>query len=184
MEPAARAVRIQTPPGLRERVSTVARAAGLVPSSSAPLTLVVITGQHLPESLDQLMVDSAPHLVVRLLPDEVVVGPFVAPGVGACARCVAVSTAEGDHAVEALARAFGAPDPGEAQAYAGPDAPWHLLALAVSLAARDLVAYGQGLVPPTWSSTWTLRGTEPPRVRQWHRHAWCGCSWFDLPAAQ
>lgn len=184
MDTPTHAVRILTPPGLRERVTAVARAAGLHPAPTAVLTLVVVAGHHLPESLDQLMVDSAPHLVLRILPDEVVVGPFVAPGVGACARCVAVGLADdSDDSVLALARAFGDPDPHAGLDAGAPGAAWHLLALGVSRAACEIVAYGNGEIPSTWSATWTAGPAAHADVRQWRRHAWCGCNWFDLPAA-
>jgi hypothetical protein len=178
-------IRLITPPGLRERVSAILRAAGLAPTTRAEITLVVLTSNHVPESLDQLMVDGGPHLVLRLLPDSVTLGPFVLPGQSPCARCVAVGTAEeSDQAVRALAQAFSGPDQAHVHAYSGPDAPWHLLAAGAGLAARDLVAYDRAEVPESWSATCSIAATGEITRREWRRHPWCGCGWFDLPVGR
>lgn len=174
------AVRLETPPVLRERVTHLALASALRPVADADLTLVVVPGAHLPDCLDGLMYDSRPHLVVRVLEDRAVVGPFVAPGVTACARCVVVSDAAEDlDPTRALRHAFA----GESAAVLAPvpGRVWPLLTVAVGMAAQDVVAWREGRRPSTWSATWTLLPEALPQGRAWHAHPWCGCSWFEAP---
>ncbi|MGN0063152.1 MAG: hypothetical protein ACI379_02830 [Nocardioides sp.] len=178
MDTVSQAVRLDAPLGVRERLSALTQAAGLRHSTAAGVTLVAVAGRHLPDSLNALMVDSEPHLVLRVLPERVVVGPFVSPGVTACARCVAVSYAEeSEDASAALAHAFSSPPAG-----LGPSVPpttWALLTLGMGLAARDLHAWHRGASPSTWSATWEVTAEGLPVLRRWRRHPWCGCGWFD-----
>ena len=176
------AVRLETPPVLRERVTQLALLSGLRPAERADLSLVVVPGAYLPDCLDRLMHDSEPHLLVRVLEDHAVVGPFVSPGVTPCARCVVVAdAAEDDDPTRALRHAFG----GEGTAVATPvHAPvWPLLTVAAGMAAQDVRAWHEGRRPSTWASTWTLRTDELPRGHAWRTHPWCGCGWFDLPSS-
>ena len=177
MDAAPPTVRIDAPIGVRERLTALSQASGLRPSRSGAVTLVLATGMHLPESLNVLMVESAPHLLLRLLPGRVVVGPFVSPGVTACARCVAVADAEQcEDTTLALSHAFPPPPGGCVPVFA--PTTWALLTLGMGLAARDLHQWHRAKVPTTWSATWEVTGTDLPTQHRWRAHPWCGCSWF------
>jgi hypothetical protein len=179
MDATSPTVRLEVPPALRERVSSLALNSGLRPTATADLALVVVPGARLPDSLDRLMHDSAPHLVVRILGSEVVLGPFVVPGVTACCRCVVVADAAEDvDPTRALRNAFA----GDPTSYAPlPRTVWPLLTIAVGMAAQDVVAWHRGERPGTWSATWTIRADVAPEWRRWRTHPWCGCGWFDVP---
>lgn len=177
-------VRLEAPPGLRARAQSVLAAAQWhVGAGSCCVVLVV--GDHLPECLDSLMADSTPHLLVRLAGDRCVLGPFVVPGVTACARCVVLAKAETDPAPAAvLARAFGAgpqtpgplrwPHPPMEQ---GPE-QLSVLTAALGLAAHDLHRWSAGAPPLTWSATLTIGPDGASGARRFRAHPWCGCAWF------
>ena len=52
-------------------------------------------------------------------------------------------------------------------------------ALALAWLARDLLAYGRGERPTTWSATVDV-GEGMPRRQPWLRHPHCGCAWDAL----
>jgi hypothetical protein len=91
------------------------------------------------------------------------VGPWVLPGVGPCARCVAAATLDDtgrglppDHS----------PDPA-------------LLAMVAGWAARDLAAWQAAGTPTTWLTSWLLGPDPVPVARRWERHPYCGCAWWE-----
>ena len=112
-------------------------------------------------TVDAWCVDSLPHVLVGVQPYAVDVGPWVAPGVGPCARCVAAAVLdEGDRAA-----------PGAV--------PRPLLALAAGAVARDLAAWSRSELPHTWLTSWRVDHDPVPAARRWQRHPYCGCAWFD-----
>jgi hypothetical protein len=151
--------------------------AGVAVTSDQPTaTLLVHAGGEPPrDDLDPWARDGAPHLVLRNRGGRVIVGPFVAPGLTACLRCVDA------HACDE--------DPGHAlvveQHTAEADEPCDplLMQLAVTWAVRDVVAYVDGDCPATWSATVTLGPAAAPDARPWTRHPRCGCAWGDVLAA-
>ena len=86
-------------------------AAGVVLDRGAPVGIAVTPARLVSATVDAWCVDSLPHVLVGVQPYAVDVGPWVAPGVGPCARCVAAAVLdEGDRAApgavaEAVARA-------------------------------------------------------------------------------
>ena len=100
-------------------------AAGVVLDRSAPVGIAVTPARLVSATVDAWCVDSLPHVLVGVQPYAVDVGPWVAPGVGPCARCVAAAVLdEGDRAA-----------PGAV--------PRPLLALAAGAVARDLAAWSR-----------------------------------------
>ncbi len=149
---------VHAPPSYLEAVTSAAELAGLRPTANAGVALLVVT-QDDPSVADRWSVESLPHLVVRLGPDWVRVGPFVQPGVTACLRCVAAAGA-----------------PAELPAtYADLDRP--LLMVGLAMAACDLTTWQAGRLPATWSATLTIGADLLVEPARYPRHPHCGCSW-------
>lgn len=164
-------------------VSTVRllQGAGLVPTpwtEAAEVVLVRTVGECARERLDPLVRAGTPHLLLRLLDGDALLGPFVAPGLTCCTRCTDAHRAVADpdhHAVTtryveacSVPRDDGVPDL--------PDPA--LVALATATAVHELAAYARGEEPVTWSRTRRWSTTSPTPVdRTWARHPGCGCSW-------
>lgn len=136
-------------------------AAGIVVDPAAPVGLSVAPGRHVSAVVDDWSVSSLPHLLIGVWSYAVDVGPWAAPGVGPCARCVAASVLDEG----------GAPRAGQV--------PRPLLALAAGAAARDLDAWARGETPHTWLTSWRFDHQPLPAERRWQRHPYCGCAWFD-----
>ena len=136
-------------------------AAGVVLDRSAPVGIAVTPARLVSATVDAWCVDSLPHVLVGVQPYAVDVGPWIAPGVGPCARCVAAAVLdEGDRAA-----------PGAV--------PRPLLALAAGAVARDLAAWSRSELPHTWLTSWRVDHDPVPAARRWQRHPYCGCAWFD-----
>lgn len=148
--------------------------------SGAPAFVHVLVGVGEPsrDLVDPWLHDGTPHLVVRLVEGEVLLGPLVVPGETACLRCIDAYLTEEDPAwpllVEQYARATstdradGIPEPVDAA----------LATVAVGWAARDLAAYAEGGDPTTWSRTVRLSaGLDAIETREWPAHPHCGCVW-------
>ena len=153
-------------------------------STDADVVLVQALGELDRDLLDPLIRSRTPHLVVRMIDGGAILGPFVVPGVTACLRCVDAhqSLLDPDHVAvtsrylraTAVPRDDGVPDVADAA----------LLALALSWAARDVVAHLEGREPATFSRT--IRFDRQPNRREehrWLRHPDCGCSWSALDPA-
>jgi hypothetical protein len=159
----------------------VAQGEALLPDNLGrdPLVTLVIGEGILPrEQVDDLVRVGQAHLVLQRVEERVEVGPFVAPGLTACLRCVDGHRAEADPRRSLVL-----------EQYAGPrgnglpetvDAAVHACALA--WAVRDCLTYVDGYEPATWSRTITF-GPGMARVeRDWLRHPHCGCTWADAHA--
>lgn len=154
-----------------------ARSAGVRVEGSAELTtllresgvregdglVVLVSAGPIPRGrLDPLLRGDVPHLLVEGGPTAWSVGPFVVPGVTACARCVDAASEDPRRPV-LLEQAAPAPiDP-------------VLRSLALAHAARDIIAWLDGDRPSTWSAT--LRVGDCDELRCWPRHPHCGCAW-------
>lgn len=171
-------VRIDAPPEIRQGVARLLRASGmgLAGADEQPTAVLVVHGREPSrERLDGLVRDGVAHLLLAAAPAYAVVGPFVAPGVTACARCVDAHLGQQDprrslvaeqHAREAAGLGPGSYDP-------------VLLQLALAWAARDLVSHADGDRPATWSASVRVEpGLEPAR-HAWARHPYCGCAWGE-----
>ena len=141
------------------------------PASVAPQAVAVVaaSGEPLRHPVDAHVRDGRSHLVVSGRPDRVVVGPFVAPGLTACLRCVDAHRSEADpRRGLVLAQVAG---------HAGGPADPALTALAAAWAARDVLALLAGTPPSTWSATVAVGPDLSPEREVWRRHPWCGCAW-------
>lgn len=170
-------VAVDAPPGPAETVTALLRAEGLPPVTSAPaVVLVVSVGPLRRGRLDPLVQAGVPHLVVTGTPTGWEVGPFVAPGRTACLRCVDAARAETDPRRTMVA---------DQLAGSGTVVPVPPVgqAAALALAVREVVAYVDGEVPPTWSASLLLGVSGAPQLRPWARHPLCGCAW-DLVLAE
>ena len=145
---------------------------------AAAVVLVRTRGDCDRARLDPLVRSATPHLLLRFLDGDAVLGPFVSPGLTCCLRCLDAHRAleDPDHHVvsERYRRAGAVPrEDGVADL-----ADVVLVASATAAAVRELAAYARGEEPATWSRThrWTSDASAPV-VRDWERHPTCGCSW-------
>jgi bacteriocin biosynthesis cyclodehydratase domain-containing protein len=169
--------------GLRARFVELARAGGLreaAPRRVKPPDCGVLVGVGEPdrELVDPWMRSGTPYLLVRLTEGRAVIGPFVAPGLTACLRCIDAHCTDADPAWPLLVRQYAAATARERDDGVPEPVDPLLAALALSWAARDLATYVDGLRPVTWSTTVTIQ----PRLtrletRSWLRHPACGCTW-------
>jgi hypothetical protein len=142
-------------------VGAALASAGIVVDAAAAVGVAVTPGRLVSPTVDDWSVASLPHLVVSVRPHAVEVGPWVVPGVGPCARCVAAAVLD-----------EGRPS--------GPETIVRpLLAMAAGWVARDLGAWLRTEVPATWLTSWRLDHEPVPESRRWRRHPYCGCGWFD-----
>ncbi|MFM6850129.1 MAG: hypothetical protein ACKOVB_13625 [Terrabacter sp.] len=161
--PPAAALRVQLacPPQWEQAATTALAVAGVVVTGDAAVGVSIGPGRTVSATVDDWTVASLPHLLVAVTSYAVDLGPWAAPGLGPCARCVAAEVLdEGD------------PD-------RLPDLPRALLAMAAGAAARDLGTWARGELPPTWLTSWRLDHEPVPTARRWQRHPYCGCDWFD-----
>ncbi|GAA1937264.1 hypothetical protein [Nocardioides hwasunensis] len=145
----------------RAPVSAALTAAGVVIDAGAPVGIGVCSGRLVSPTVDDWSVSSLPHLLVAVWPWAVDVGPWVAPGVGPCARCVAASVLD------------------EGQPAVSDRAPLPLLVQAAGAVARDVATWVRGESPHTWLTSWRFDHEPQPRLRRWQRHPYCGCAWFE-----
>jgi nucleotide-binding universal stress UspA family protein len=170
---------VRGPEPLVTRAAELLADAGLsAPDDPEPPTvwLVLSEGEPVRETLDDLVRQGAPHLVVTSRVGRLEVGPFVVPGSTACLRCVDAHRAEPDPrrhlVVEQTARvvAAGVPEPRD-------DLLW---SIATAWAVRDVLRFVEGDRPSTWSTSFEIGPVDPPRARDWARHPHCGCVWDQL----
>ena len=158
-------VQLAAPEPWHPRLRDALAVAGVETTADAALGLAVTPARTVPPEVDQWVVDSTPHLLVAVWPHGVEVGPWVLPGAGPCARCVAADT------FDDTGRGFPA---GRA-----PALDPALLALAAGWASRDVVRWLRAETPLTWSVSWLLGADAVPDRRAWRRHPYCGCAWWE-----
>ncbi len=147
--------------------------------ADAQIALVVNHGLPDPELLADLTRDDIPHLLLTYLNGTVTLGPFVQPGVTACAECLELHRSDDDPERPDVLRRY-------RQAWARsipPPSNPVLLTLALAWAVRDLTAYVDGEDPTSWSATIRLDACGAPEVTSWLRHPECGCTW-SLPTLE
>ena len=135
------------------------------------MLVVTATGEPPRDALDAPMRAGLPHLLVTNVAGVVTVGPFVAPGLTACLRCVDAHGSDRDPGHGVVVEQH-RPTPGE------PCDPL-LMRLALAWAVRDLASYVEGDLPATWSATVRVDAALAPERQAWTRHPRCGCSWGD-----
>jgi hypothetical protein len=156
-------VQLDCPGDWHEPVLAALTAAGVAVDPRAAVGVGVAPGRLVSGTVDDWTVSSLPHLLLGVWPYAVEVGPWAAPGVGPCARCVAASVL----------------DDGSTLPPASASVPRALMTVAAGLAARDLAAWTRGETPHTWLTSWRVDHEPLPRERRWQRHPYCGCAWFD-----
>ena len=152
---------LDCPAEWRTPVVAALDSAGVVVDPGAAVGIAVAPGRQVSSTVDDWSVSSLPHLLVAVRPYAVEVGPWAAPGVGPCARCVAAAVLD-DGSRHRIAQL-----------------PRPLIALAAGSAARELGAWVRGETPSTWLTSWRLDHEPLPQARRWQRHPYCGCAWFD-----
>ena len=161
-------LRLAAPPSWRGALADALAVAGLETSDEAALGVAVAPARTVLPEVDEWTVDSTPHLLVAVWPHGVEVGPWVLPGSGPCARCVAAGTL--DDTGRGGGRGWGRGDHPLDPALTAQAAGW---------VARDVLRWWRAETPLTWSASWLL-GDEPvPAQRAWRRHPYCGCSWWE-----
>jgi hypothetical protein len=143
----------------------------------APAAYLLVSAGGEPDrtEVDPYLRRDAAHLIVRNVGARVTVGPFVAPGLTCCLRCVDAHGCDADpgHALVVEQHSPVADEPCDPL----------LMQLALAWAVRDLVTYVEGGLPSTWSATVTTAADLDVDRRTWTRHPRCGCSWGDALAA-
>lgn len=152
---------LDCPPAWTAPVTAALAAAGVEVAPGAAVGVGVGPGRTVSATVDDWTVASLPHLLVGVTSYAVEVGPWAAPGLGPCARCVAASVLD------------------EGDPTRLPPVPRPLLALAAGAVARDLGTWSRGEVPHTWLTSWRFDHEPLPAGRRWARHPYCGCDWFD-----
>ncbi|MCW2784496.1 MAG: hypothetical protein JWP74_1013 [Marmoricola sp.] len=139
------------------------------------IVLLLALGETDRDRTDPWTSAGVPHLPVRAIGAEVVLGPLVVPGRTACLRCVDAHRIGQDPGLRrALTLHL------DAVRHDGVATPRDsaLAALATAWAVRDLVSLAEGRQPSTWSTTLTF-GADLSEVDRttWPRHPDCGCVW-------
>lgn len=154
------------------------RAVGLARTDSeAPTAVLTLSrGEPRREPFDALIHAETPHLVLRAVESEIVLGPFVVPGRTACLRCCDLHRNDREPGYAALLsdavrarRNDGVPEPVDsAQCW-----------IALGRAVADLVRHAEGDRPSTWSATVRLDAASgTPRAEHWPPHPDCSCTWM------
>jgi hypothetical protein len=154
-----------------------AESPGPAPGPAPGAALLLVAGEPDRDVLDPWVRDGVPHLVVRAVEGDLLVGPLVVPGVTACLRCI-----DGHHGADdplypmlvsrhhRAARRDGIAEPVDSS----------LAAIAIGWAVRDLTAFLDGEEVTSWSATVRL-GQEAGDVSivTWLRDPACGCAWIS-----
>ncbi|MFT4287468.1 hypothetical protein [Nocardioides sp.] len=169
---AAAAVSLTGPAALVGPVSTLLKAAGVLPvDGPGSLAVVLSLGPVRRSLLDEHLRSGVPHLPVAGTASCWEVGPLVVPGQTACLRCVDLDDPDPRRplVVDQLAQvADSTPVDPVAQS------------LALALVVREVLAYVDGDLPDTWSAVLTLPAVGLPSSQAFARHPLCGCAWDAL----
>ncbi|MCW2758685.1 MAG: hypothetical protein JWO46_2431 [Nocardioidaceae bacterium] len=146
-------------------------AAGLRVASAhepAPVGLLVATGEPERALLDPWVVEGLPHLVLRFVEGDAVVGPFVLPGHTPCVRCLDAHHTDDDRHWPLLV----------AQQHDGVAEIDPLLrTVATGWALGELRSHLAARRPATWGATLRLgRHLAESESVAWRRHPECGCA--------
>jgi bacteriocin biosynthesis cyclodehydratase domain-containing protein len=161
------------------RISDLLRRTGLGTAATkddAPSVVLVVThGEPPRRDLDGLVRRATPHLLLRAVESDLVLGPFVVPGRTACLRCLDAHDAAADptrpRVLEEQQRSV---------RHDGVVEPLDLAAATVAIgwAVSDLLRFAEGDRPTTWSATTTFTsGLASVRSEPRLRHPGCGCAW-------
>jgi bacteriocin biosynthesis cyclodehydratase domain-containing protein len=144
--------------------------------ADAAAVLVVSCGEPDRAAVDPLVLRRVPHQLLRAVEGELVVGPLVVPGHGACLRCL-----DAHHSIEDPLHPLLVSRHHRERRHDAVAEPLDsaLVALALGWAVRDLVAHLDGEQAASRSAT--VRVTTDLAdlsVVRWVPHPGCGCSWI------
>lgn len=141
---------------------------------------LVVVGEPEREYVDEWMREGTPHVLLRLTEGQVLLGPFVVPGVTACLRCMDAHHTDIDPAWPLLVTQYAAAV-SRIREDSLPEPVDSLLAnLAAAWTARDLVSYLEGHSASTTSAILRLDGVlSSLEAQTWARHPACGCTWAE-----
>ncbi|MFP3713075.1 ThiF family adenylyltransferase [Puerhibacterium sp. TATVAM-FAB25] len=154
---------------LRERLRRAAPRARVLDDGTPEVAVLVESRAAAPARYGRLVAQGVAHLPVVVREADVVVGPFVLPGVTACARCADLRRSDADPAWPALA----------AQLRELVEAPQEttLAAAAAALAAAQVLAHLDGLRPAAAGALLEVALPEAvPRAAALGPHPRCGCT--------
>ncbi|WP_425954899.1 TOMM precursor leader peptide-binding protein [Xylanimonas sp. McL0601] len=138
------------------------------PDGAADVVVLVEAHVPTPARYVRLMGEGVAHLTVAVREADVVVGPFVLPGVTPCARCAELHRADEDPVWPALATQLRQTEelPQETTLAAG----------AAALAAAQVLAHLDGLRPASAGALVELALPQVlPRTHELRPHPRCGC---------
>lgn len=136
--------------------------------------VVVLASEREPsrDLTDELMHSGLPHLWVCVRDLVGIVGPFVAPGVSACLRCVDLSMSDLDPAWPTLLASAAA------RPLAVPPAEDVHVALIAALAAQETLLWASQLKPQSFDRVIELpHGLGSLQIQNFPPHPQCGCGW-------
>jgi bacteriocin biosynthesis cyclodehydratase domain-containing protein len=143
---------------------------------AAPTVVLVLAhGEPARSDLDPLLRRGIPHLLLRLVESDAVLGPFVVPGTTACLRCLDAHDAATDAGRLRRLAGYAATERNDGVAEPVDSA---VATTALGWAVADLVRFAEGDRPTTWSATIGFAsGRSSAQAVTRLRHPACGCSW-------
>ncbi|QJW37433.1 ThiF family adenylyltransferase [Cellulosimicrobium protaetiae] len=141
-----------------------------VPAPPPDVVVVVEHGAADPGRVRRLVGEGVAHLSVVVREADVVVGPFVRPGLDPCLTCVDLRQADVDPCWPQLARQLRERRP------AGSCEETLVAASAAAVALGQVLAALDGLVPRAATACIEIPAPDAvPRLRETSRHPLCGC---------
>jgi hypothetical protein len=155
--------------GTDARVSADVAAAAGPPGPLPDVVVVVEHGAADPERVGRIVGEGVAHLSVVVREADVVVGPFVRPGLDPCLTCADLHHADTDPCWPQLARQL------RARAVRAVEES-SLAASAAAVALGQVLAALDGLVPRAATAPIEIPAPDAvPRLRENGRHPRCGC---------
>lgn len=168
-EGAVRRLVEEVAPDVVAAVTRDAPAGPVAPTPPPDVVVVVEHGAADPGRVARLVGEGVSHLSVVVREADVVVGPFVRPGLDPCLRCVDLHHADVDPCWPQLARQL-------REQPARPGEETLLAASAAAVALGQVLAALDGLVPRAATACIEIPAPDAvPRLRETSRHPRCGC---------
>ena len=166
--------------GIRTRIARFARStrtSSTRGSGAARPDLAIVAPSEEPDRglVAALVRSGIPHLVVRVVEDRGIVGPFVLPGRTSCVRCADLYRSDRDPSYpRLLAQCL-------SEQTVTPPCDVALAGLVGNLAAMHVLQYVGGDLPDSCGATIEVHTpTGRQHRRRWPTHPECGCHWDHL----
>ena len=154
-----------------QRDTPATRVAPSYPTRRPDLVVIAPVERYPVELFDGFVTAGVPHLLVRPVEDEVLVGPLVLPGRTPCVHCTDLQLSELDPSWPQFLAQFGASRPGELA-----PADTSLMLLAAAYAVQHALAYLDGGEPAVLGGVLSLRPPDAlPRRAEIKAHSSCPC---------